>query len=445
MSSTNSRKKIRLLILLGCLSTVLVLFMLSRFIVFRAETTEPDTRGAVNTDPKVEPVFSSRLEERGDVNGKSLDTLRINDIWKTCLVGEVPTDNEGEFFSFFTDLELSSECLALLSTHVLSINPFTHHMMRKKIVGRVQVPNHGIEFSLVILDNPMTYERLFSDPDGDFARIEDALTRNECLTTNENLARNDLKEICHADAFTNVAALIEFCHDSFDAIDYVKQAVDQYHGVQTQQEMIDKTWKGFVERRWVAQQCRRINWVVDLDLSSDPRQFELLLAIGDPERIDPDDNRVDLDNLLRKQGLYERRERDVLYRTLLEVGARLGDDAAALTDEGLYKGRFSDLFASQSWRDLSSVQNPSESRLQLVVDFIVALEEDETDFDWEWLVTHICAPQEFRTITSAEISKPRSCRDVVNSLYNNLESTSEHQFEILKEFERVAIERDVYN
>lgn len=445
MSSTNLRKRSRILILLGCLSTVLVLFMLSRFIGFQAETTELETRIVVNTDPKEEPVLISRLEERDDLNNRNLETLRIDDIWKTCLVGEVPMDNEGEFFSFFTDLELSSECLALLSTHVLSINPFTHHMMRKEIVGRVQVPNHGIEFSLVKLDNPMTYERLFSDPDGDFARLEHALTRNECLTTNENLARSELKEICHADAFTNVAALIEFCHGSFDAIDYVKQAVEQYHGVQTEQEVIDKTWKDFVERRWVAQQCRRINWVVDLDLSSDPRQFELLLAIGDPERIDPDDNRVALDKLLRKQGLYERRERDVLYRTLIEVGARLGDDAAALTDEGLYNGRFTSLFASQSWRDLSSVQSPSESRLQLVVDFIFALEKDKTDFDWEWLVTHICAPQEFWTITSAEFSKPRSCRDVVNSLYNNLESTSERGLQILDEFERVAIELDVYN
>ncbi|MDE0644699.1 MAG: hypothetical protein OXH84_00465 [Gammaproteobacteria bacterium] len=35
-------------------------------------------------------------------------------------------------------------------------------------------------FAFVVIENPLTFERIFTDPVGDLARVQDALSRSEC-------------------------------------------------------------------------------------------------------------------------------------------------------------------------------------------------------------------------------------------------------------------------
>lgn len=93
----------------------------------------------------------------------------------------------------------SEECQTALETHINSINPY--------LWGAT---DENRQFNFVETDPPLTFERIFADPLGDLARVQDALSRPECLLTGDQ-TNWELKETCHADAFLNFALFNRFC------------------------------------------------------------------------------------------------------------------------------------------------------------------------------------------------------------------------------------------
>lgn len=95
----------------------------------------------------------------------------------------------------------SEECRIALETHINGINPY--------LWDRTIDPT---PFALVVLDEPFTFERVFADPSGDMIRMQDAMSRPECLLKGDE--RNwELKETCHAESFLNYALIHHFCFD----------------------------------------------------------------------------------------------------------------------------------------------------------------------------------------------------------------------------------------
>ena len=100
-----------------------------------------------------------------------------------------------------TPLLESEHCRTALETHVDAINPYRW--------GRT---NFDLQFEVVVLDNPLTFERIFADPIGDFARVQDAMSQAECLLEQGTRIDHELKESCNADALMNYALLNRFCY-----------------------------------------------------------------------------------------------------------------------------------------------------------------------------------------------------------------------------------------
>ncbi|MXZ55770.1 MAG: hypothetical protein F4227_09870 [Gammaproteobacteria bacterium] len=89
----------------------------------------------------------------------------------------------------------SVECQIALENHVKTIHPYLW-------ANADDYQNRAATFILV--DEPLTFERIFADPAGDLLRVEGALSRPECLLKGDE-SNWELKEICHAGSFLNYA------------------------------------------------------------------------------------------------------------------------------------------------------------------------------------------------------------------------------------------------
>lgn len=173
---------------------------------------------------------------------------------------------------------LSDECMQSLDTYFLD----------KRFAW------NGFDWFLV----PMTYRRIFADPDGDRERVFAALDRPECRLE-EGEIRWDLRESCNAESFANYANFIHFCEDAA----FVVTPLQESSVSPSESENMDprlttfevyEDWDDEYKRssRWAGERLLEGRWIVEKkckehsartltwDYIHDSEYFERLKEIG---------------------------------------------------------------------------------------------------------------------------------------------------------------------
>ena len=111
-----------------------------------------------------------------------------------------PFDRDGEWKALKNE-----KCLIALERHMNPINPY--------LWGTEHEPQNNLSaFALVNVDNPVTFKRIFTDPVGDFALVQEVFARPECQLSTDTEPNWELHESCHAKAILNYALLTRFCY-----------------------------------------------------------------------------------------------------------------------------------------------------------------------------------------------------------------------------------------
>ena len=372
----------------------------------------------------------------------------IGSVEEVCRIHEYPFYWDYWDYSDDTEKEdprvrtlTSQECKDALEKHVGAINPYRW--------GRNSV---HLQFALVVLENPLTFERIFADPSGDFARVQDAMSRDECLLEQGTAKNFELREPCHADAFLNFALFNRFCHYGG-----ISDRARKYFREDTTREQSNSMWKQSLEGLWVKKKCSE--FVPELKLTEDryPELTKLLSSLGNPESLALTVLR-DQQSELSERKLPDTLPPSHLITILIEMAARLGDDAAALTrrypfgEDGASLGRFKGVLFNYEWVVLQSKREPSQGRMLQMLHYLPNLATADIKINWEWLVRHLCEPPfepNLRTRYSdgtvrEEPSESKSCRTVINELYSDRD-LSDSELEMIEKFERTALELQLYH
>ena len=360
----------------------------------------------------------------------------------------------------------SEACRLALETHLNSINPY---------LWGVEDVHENQEFAFVVLEDPLTFERIFADPVGDLSRVQDALTRPECLL-DPSETNWELKETCHAEAFLNYALINRFCYkpprvdapqlpaperDGLGKYRFTTwESYKQYRaqkGISKRSrpyisslnptpEQDRSMWKHKLEDAWVEMKCEELSPHLEFTPEQYPILYERVMAFQEPKARFNDKN---------------------VREYLIELGARLGDAAAGLTiplddgeilgyryrEEGSKFGRFADIWKSTAWSKLSSKKEPTVDRFLQSFQLLARLDarradpRDEMEFDWEWVARHLCEPPYFtfrgRKRVFPENTEHQSCQEVVHEIRQS-GTTFRPLLDVLEKFEQVALELEVY-
>ena len=336
-----------------------------------------------------------------------------------------PFDNTGENFKLLK----SPKCLTALETYINPINPY--------LWGR-EHNTHGFHsaHAFVDIDNPLNFERIFTDPAGDFARVQEALARPECQLSTDDEPNLRLNETCHADAIHNYALISRFCY----GVGIYTRPYQWYSKEDNPNPEQDRSmWIHSLENAWVTKKCDDLDPNVDLQL---PIHTEL------------------------RQQIQELDKDKTLNETLIELAARLGDEAAGLThpveyygaygrsehsEEGYKYGPLTEWFVTDLTEptNLFSKHPPSVDRLRHLVPLfathIGASGGKTIKFNHEALAQHLCSPP-YYTPPSEEtgaIPEPPSCRTVAYELRQEFHSDPS-MLKTIAIFEEIAIRLDVY-
>lgn len=401
----------------------------------------------VASEPKIDDHFYPNGSDTLTISDEANQTnAHINssehkfwgDVWEICGVAEFPT-NTKEALQFIADLKLTKECKLALEDRVRSMNPFTQY----KSLNNGTTSN---EFHLIVLDNPMTFERIFTDPERDLAKVIDALTNPACQLDDPWAFDWNLKDSCHAEAFTNYAVFYRICYQDFTTLDRFRHP-RAFDLVPDGSELINLMWVDYLEHHWVQEECNKFDSLMKLNVENYPIQFDRLQTLRNQqlsyEELQVEEN---LRTLFNSDSRTEKIiEKSRLYGALLSLGARFGDDAATLT----HLGWRPEIRYHQSWRSkwqtIRYSRNPTEERVQQALDLVKTFEENDVKFDWEWLVNHICSPGHLRQESGEETTTVLSCRTLIERLYTKLAFAKDSRLETLEKFERVALDLDVYD
>ena len=341
-----------------------------------------------------------------------------------------PYNKNGEFIA----LE-SAECRAALEAHMSAINPslwgVTYENSTK--LGEQLM-------ALFVLNEPLTFGRIFADPAGDFHRVQDALSRHECSleTGKQNW---ELQDACHADAFLNFALINRFCFDR-GVSDRAKTYYWKRDNPTPEQDRF--MWKQRLEDHWVYAKCAELDSMLELTSEQNPALYNSVMLLSDPA----------LKDEMSAQEL------------LIELAARLGDDAAGLpqnfrnlfrnlayTKDGYKFGRITKLLGND-WRDYMWKKKPSVNRFLRTFHFLARIESPKPDhrdtfeLNWEWVARHLCEPPYYtisiagRKVPMENVEHP-SCKEIVHEIRQS-GTTFRPLLDVLDKFEQVALELEVY-
>lgn len=378
--------------------------------------------------PKVPPVDFPQ--------GSIGHTCAVNDFppyhWYVDLDYETSRslDNHPFYDSNGDQRVLKGECHSVLERHLYSLNPYYWGAQdEKRPVNRA--------FDFIVIDNPLTFERIFADPAGDFARVQEAFTKPECLLAHNAESNWELNEICHADAILNYAFITRFCYnDSYHGYDnWVTERPSQHYLEENNPTPAQDRhmWIQSLEDRWIREKCKTL----DSNLNLHAKQHtELRQQI---QKLQP--------------RLYNR----VSLSKLIELAARLGDDAAALTqpamhvayhrslqsDEGYKYGPFAGWLTNKY--ELFTIKDPPSvdrigQALSLFAKNLVGKKGRRVIIDHEALVQHLCTPPYYDP--DNEYPNPPSCRTVVIKLRQ--QALHHTTLNLIATFEDVAMRLDVY-
>ncbi|MDE0645065.1 MAG: hypothetical protein OXH84_02345 [Gammaproteobacteria bacterium] len=367
-----------------------------------------------------------------------LVTYPLGSIGEACDVNEYPlyhrdVNHRLENYPAVKGFE-KSKCQTALATYMNPINP--------NLWGRENdTHGHHSAHALISIDNPLTFERIFTDPAGDFAKVQEALARPECQLGDDSTSNWKLHETCHADAIHNYAYIYRYCSNQLGVFSRPRQYYSKQENPTPEQDR--GMWIEVLESVWILEKCAPLGQFSNLPKHTKLRQQIHTLQISDDQA--------------------PQRERTV-SGALINLAARLGDEAAALTypgdygshfnphdEEGYKYGPFAEWFTADldDPTNLFSKLTPSIDRLHKFIPLFannIEVSGKSIKFDHEVLVQHLCAPpyytppaDEEKTDTAAE---PRSCREIVTELRQKSLHTS--MLEELTTFEDVAIRLDVY-
>ena len=343
-------------------------------------------------------------------------------------LGISPYDDTGNFKQ-----DKEEKCRIALENHMNLINP--------NLWGREHdtLGSHSVH-ALVAIDNPLTFERIFADPAGDFARVQEALARPECQLGQETETNWQLNETCHADAFLNYAMVTRFCHNSSGILMRPNQYYAEADNPTPEQDR--HMWIQLFEDGWVADKCGSLDRNLKLRL---PAHTELRQQI---------------------QGHQIGDKTQSVYTILIELAARLGDEAAWLAhplhidrrraipnwgyEEGYKYGPLAEWFSTDLTdpTNLFSKLAPSVDRVRQFVSLFgknITVMGNLIKFDHEALAQHLCSPPYYTPpLEDTEaVPEPPSCRTVANELRQEFHS-DQSMLKTIATFEEIAIRLDVY-
>ncbi|MDE0645437.1 MAG: hypothetical protein OXH84_04265 [Gammaproteobacteria bacterium] len=365
-----------------------------------------------------------------------------------------PFDSNGEW-------KLDKKCLTALEQHIYPINPY--------LWDKHKLPNWGGNaFSYVDINNPLTFERIFTDPVGDFVRVQEVLARPECLLGKDAAPNWNLHETCHADAIHNYALLTRFCYSSGLSLLPTKYYWKKDNPTPEQDRSM---WIQALTRAWVDLKCESLDPLLDLgaDLHTDLRE-QILALHNEPEQPDAvraqlrehfvsDSTSVELkdnfEEFVQKSANQFKDKPQVLdaEEILIELAARLGDAAAGLThpfdlnqkESGYKFGRFASWFSDVDPSSLFFKSSPSVERVYGALSLFTPptdpyQREHVVNIDLDALVQHLCTPPYWYNPTD-----PPSCQSVINDIRQNHEVQNNTSIlESLATFEKIAKRLDVY-
>ena len=402
------------------------------------EPTESDTSADAPSSPPTAVVAVALVEEEPLL--PRLDFLP-GSIEEACGLNDfMPyhSYDPDDKFDWLSALE-SSACWTALDEHISTINPY--------LWGETNT-DHPLAF--LVLENPLTFGRIFADPAGDLARVQDALSRSECLLNHGSETNLELKENCHADALLNYALVNRFC---FDEGVSNRNRTFYWEEDNPTPEQDRFMWKQELEDKWVRMKCKDLDSTLALTSHHPhPELYDLLKSLQDPN------------SKFGRRGVADGELDDLL----IELAARLGDDTAGLTqpfitqsssEEGYKFGRFSWLLTSDEWYEFATKKEPSTDRFERVFELLAMVgarrpdPRDEIEFDWEFVARHLCEPPyapiyERRTNSSGEskfVEKDDypSCQEIVHELRQQ-DIKFAPLLQVMDKFEQVALELDVY-
>ena len=424
--------------------------------VVTADTLSPSPP-AINQNPVVDPqtevviTQGSVVKTQAAVVNSPATTLDISPLpavaYPTGSIGEACELNN--FPPYHTDRELlrgheispfdntgnykqkkEEKCRIALENHMNLINP--------NLWGREHdtLGSHRVH-ALVAIDNPLTFERIFADPAGDFARVQEALARPACQLGQETETNWQLNKTCHADAFLNYAMVTRYCYNS-GLLLRPKQIYWEEDNPTPEQDR--SNWIQHFESSWVRDKCRSLdpNLKLRLPVHTELRQQIQEHQIGDKTQS--------------------------VYTTLIELAARLGDEAAWLAhptdiyrlqirpkwdEEGYKYGPLAEWFSTELTdpTNLVSKLAPSVDRLRQFVSLFgknIEAKGKLIKFNHEALAQHLCSPPYYTPPSedTEAIPEPPSCREIVTELRQ--ESLSPSMLALIATFEDVATRLDVY-
>ena len=388
------------------------------------------------TDPVIPALVSPKLPPVDYPPGSVGEACEVNEFpsfdWYSNLDSDIRRSLENHPYDLMNEKLKKEKCLTALERHIYSINPYVWKASNEK----------NLAFSFVVIDNPMTFERIFTDPVGDFARVQEALARPECQLGKDAKSNYQLNKKCHADAIHNYALVLRHCYKehhifpTFTTEHPTSMVIDAKPTPKPTPEEDRYRWIQRLERDWVRIKCYSLDRTLNLnsELHTElSRQIQAIMpAPTPPSRIYKSVN-----------------------AGLIELAARLGDAAAGLTkpffysEEGYQYGPLAGWFASfYEPTQLGSKHQPSVERLQqLVLLFerrFLANNGEVIKFDHEALVRHLCTPPYDPPFGSDQdhVSDPPSCRDIITELRQKPISSS--ILEAIDTFEDVAMRLDVY-
>ena len=428
---------------------------------------ESDTSSAVVSDVVPTAEIVEPVKELPEIPELPELAFVAGSVEEACEFNDFPPYHSSTFESDW-DLRIplaSEECWSAMETHINTINPL--HLDR--------VPKRRHTFQFFVLEDPLTFGRIFTDPTGDFSRVQDALSRPECLLTGDE-ANWELKDSCHAGAFLNFVLINRICLGSSGW----SRAYTFYPNNNDLTPKQDRLmWKESLEHKWVEMKCEEIDQTLEFSSEQYPELHKLVMSLQRPTtRIKK--NAEDL---------------------LIELAARLGDETAGLTqpshflfphpgnknEEGYKFGRFAELLASRTWQELSLKQVPNADRFFQIFHMLAKAESQKVEtskaiqFDWSKLVQHMCIPpssktleyiredgavarlteQDFEVLLKLEpeelrelelepeviedFFEPKSCQEIVHVIRQEKGIQSPAVLAVLEKFEQVALELDVYD
>lgn len=336
------------------------------------------TESLIITSASLEQVSNLSVASTASISDRSTVGTSIDsdsDLWKLCPVDKWAEEYDGNH------PEISKECIVEMGKHL---------QKHPRLLG-----NNWLT-QLILLENRMTYDRIFEDPDGDRARVIDSLSRSECQFQEGELVRWDLKDSCHADAFANYANYLSTCHPRSylstwlehneewkESLEHSPDSSDPWNNTEVRKIVFQLN----VESHWVRDHCkssRTENHILH-DENEDLELFQLLNVVASNIGERP----------VGGSGRYLRGD---AIKVLVAIAAKLGDEWASLEYRGnihLHPNPWHDKIEKlQPWRRQQYLQYwnkpPTVQRVRDAINLVHTLEDANRRVNWENFVANLC-------------------------------------------------------